>query len=273
MELRSNSEDAPPNTKQTHGPVYTRTYHKPKLQATHRQRHVKTIHNQEQVPQSSVLAPILFNIYTSDIPHTASTQYIYADDIALVELGLNYSDIQQTLTNDLTCIDLCLQRWCLRLNVNKKVSNCFHLTNCLANHQMEVGCGEKTIQTTTNPKYLGVTFDRSLAYSKHLSQLSKKGNARCNLLRRLAGTKWEEHFEVLHKSTIALLLRPSTVHQCGVAVPTHTDLSQHQTTASAWCRVQPIDTNGHVAIRHWDNTPRHPSKQTMPRTCSSCRSR
>ena len=128
--------------------------------------------------QGSILSPMLFNIYTSDIPHTASTQYIYADDIALMESRLNYADIQQTLTNDLICLDLYLQQWCLQLNVNKTVSSCFHL----ANHQMEVRCREKITLTTANPKYLGVTLDRSLTYSKHLSQLSKKANARCNLL-------------------------------------------------------------------------------------------
>ena len=105
----------------------------------------KTCTNKNGVPQGSVLARMLFNIYTSVIPHTTSTQYTYADDIALVDSGLNYADIQQTLINDLTCLDLCLQRWPLRLNVNKTMSSCFHLTNCLANHQMEARGGEKII--------------------------------------------------------------------------------------------------------------------------------
>ena len=102
--------------------------------------------------QGSVLAPILFNVYMSDIPHTASMQYVCADDIALVESGLNYADIQQTLTNDLNCLDLYLQRWRIRHNVNTTMSSYFHLTNCLTNHQMEVRCGEKTIPTTENPQ-------------------------------------------------------------------------------------------------------------------------
>ena len=167
----SNLEDAPPITKQTHSPVCTRTYHKP---AKTRQRHTSS----NGAPQGSVRAPMFFNVDTSDIPHTASTQYIYtddiiphtastqyiyaddiiphtastqyiyaddiiphtastqyiyADDIAHTESGLNYADIQQTLTNDLTCLDLFLQRRRLRLNVNKTVASCFHLTNCLAN--------------------------------------------------------------------------------------------------------------------------------------------
>ena len=32
------------------------------------------------VPQGSVLAPLLFSVYTADLPHTRSKKYIYADD-------------------------------------------------------------------------------------------------------------------------------------------------------------------------------------------------
>ena len=118
-----------------------------------------------------------------DIPKTASTKCINADDIALMESGLNYAEIQQTLTNDLTNLDMYLQRWRLRLNVEKTVSSCFHLTNCMAKHQMEVSCGGNTIPTTSNLKYLLVTLDRSLTYTKHLSQLSMRVNAQCKKAR------------------------------------------------------------------------------------------
>ena len=43
-----------------------------------------------------------------------------------------------------------------------------------------------------------------LTYMKHLPQLSMKVNARCNLHRRLAETKWEGHFDVLQTSTPGL---------------------------------------------------------------------
>ena len=85
----------------------------------------KTYTIKSGVSQGSVLAPMLFNIYMYDIPKTASTKYMYADDIALMESGLNYAEIQQTLTNYLTNLDMYIQRWRLRLNVEKTVSSCF----------------------------------------------------------------------------------------------------------------------------------------------------
>ena len=36
------------------------------------------------LPQGSMVAPCLFNLYTSDLPETISRKFLYADDLAFV---------------------------------------------------------------------------------------------------------------------------------------------------------------------------------------------
>ena len=48
------------------------------------------------VPQGSVLAPLLFNIYTSDLPTTVSTKYAYADDLAIMHSAGDWRSLEGT---------------------------------------------------------------------------------------------------------------------------------------------------------------------------------
>jgi hypothetical protein len=53
------------------------------------------------LPQGSVLAPILFNLYMSDIPITVSKKFQYADDIALTFQANSFAECETTLEADL----------------------------------------------------------------------------------------------------------------------------------------------------------------------------
>ena len=50
------------------------------------------------IPQGSILAPFLFNIYTYDLPSIISRKFAYADDLALLHSSGNWKDLEGTLS-------------------------------------------------------------------------------------------------------------------------------------------------------------------------------
>ena len=109
------------------------------------------------VPQGSVLAPLLFNLYTSDLPKTQSKKYIYADDIALMISGKTFGPIEQSVSEDLDTMSRYFNNWRLKINTGKTVCTSFHLAHRLAKYQLQVTCEGQNIPHEDNrlPKLLG----------------------------------------------------------------------------------------------------------------------
>jgi len=56
------------------------------------------------VPQGSVLAPLFFNIYISDLPTTVSRKYAYADDLAIMHADVDWQAVDGVLTKDMATV-------------------------------------------------------------------------------------------------------------------------------------------------------------------------
>jgi len=85
------------------------------------------------LPQGSVLAPTLFNIYTHDPPSTTSKKFVYADDICIATQCKDIDIIEKILEEDLNVLENYFKMWRLMPNPLKTAVSLFHLNNRAAN--------------------------------------------------------------------------------------------------------------------------------------------
>jgi len=72
------------------------------------------------VPQGLVLAPLLFNIYTSDLPTTIFRKHEHADDLAIMHADGDWQAVEGVLSKDMATLDEYLQIWKLKLSTKKR---------------------------------------------------------------------------------------------------------------------------------------------------------
>ena len=165
------------------------------------------------VPQGSVLAPLLFSIYTYDLLSMISRKFAYADDLALLHSSGNWKDLEGTLNQDMSTlsIKICshvhtyLQTWRLKLSHTQTVTAAFHLNSKEAKRELKIYNNGRLLLFCLTPAYLGVKLDRSLTFCHHLVALRKKLSSRVTLLRRLVGLGWGAGAKTLRLATLSLV--------------------------------------------------------------------
>ena len=117
------------------------------------------------VPQDSVIAPLLFNLYTHVIPPTTSKKYIYADDIALKTCHKDFPEIERVLSRDMDILSTYFTDWRLKRNTTKSktVSGVFHPADRRADYKLNIQISGERLPFKRTLKYLGVTLDHTLS--------------------------------------------------------------------------------------------------------------
>lgn len=136
------------------------------------------------VPQGSILGPLLFNIYVSDLPTPQDTQVsMYADDTSVFTQHQDIVIARNRLQSSLNIISTWMRQWKIRLNPNKCETKIFTLRR--PPNPPYIVINSRPIEWNPhngNIRYLGVLLDRRLTWTQHINQKLKEANTRLRLL-------------------------------------------------------------------------------------------
>ena len=128
------------------------------------------------VPQGNVLEPVLYTLYTHDLPQLDFTYTATcADDTVVLSSYEDKSTASYYLQQNLREIELWLKKLRIKANESKSVQVTFTLKKGKC---PEVLLNSKTLPQATDVKYLGLHLDQRLTWQKHIlmkrNQLSLK---------------------------------------------------------------------------------------------------
>ena len=157
------------------------------------------------LPQGSVLAPALYNIYTNDQPIPVSTRlFIYADDTAVAAQGSSLEEVEGKLTSAMDVLSKYYDANHLKPNPSKTQVCAFHLRNREAQRQLDIIWRGERLKHCPTPVYLGVTLDRALTYRQQCLNTKQKVIACNGIIKKLTSSTWGASPHILRTSALAL---------------------------------------------------------------------
>ena len=144
------------------------------------------------IPQGSILGPLLFTIYISDLPscNLFSKPRMYADDTTLTSSAEDPCVLEHKMNFDMNLIQSWLTANKLTLNVKKTkymlIGSKFKLSQI--HNDFTVKVHNTPPDRVTKHKTLGVHIDESVNWRPHINATSKKISAGLAILKRVSTT-------------------------------------------------------------------------------------
>lgn len=137
------------------------------------------------VPQGSVLGPIFYLLYTSDLPtHPRTKISTFADDTAILASSSDARIASSHLQENVRQVEMWLKKW--RMKANEKKST--HVTFTLKRDTCPpITLNNEMIPQADEAKYLGIHLDRRLTWRKHIEAKKKQLNMKLRSMYWLIG--------------------------------------------------------------------------------------
>lgn len=138
------------------------------------------------VPQGSPLSPILYVLFTADLPRVIpkhTDKGIFADDLALIVTNRDESIAITCMNESLVRVKEWFDKWRLKLNAAKSQVIRFSLKRTPP--LFAVKLGEEEIKFCDRVKYLGVIFDAKLLFKEHIKDVIGRVDRRVTSLASL----------------------------------------------------------------------------------------
>ena len=133
------------------------------------------------VPQGSVLSPLVFLIYISDLPpphHKQNSLSQFADDTAQWAFSLNIRHAANLLQQDLQKLAMWCAKWTIKLNPKKAKVIIFSRSILARKAELNLKLYGEPLKIHPQVKFLGIIFDSNLNFQPHFEDILECCNSR-----------------------------------------------------------------------------------------------